>query len=139
MIIEGKNDKLVRELMPYGKVLVVDDVCVNIEIVKLLLIPYELQIDESESGFDAIDKINSGKEYDIIFMDNMMPKMDGYETTVKLRELGYNLPVVALSANKVAENEIGEDGFDEYLAKPINIRELDDILNRYVRDKHKPS
>ena len=136
---DNKKDKLVREPMPYGNVLIVDDIDVNIEITKVLLQPYELNIDEAESGFDAITLLESGNEYDIIFMDHMMPKMDGLETTNKIREMGYTLPIVALTANPLAGQAelFMENGFDDYISKPVDIRHLDNILCRYIRDKNK--
>ncbi|MCL2717558.1 MAG: response regulator [Lachnospiraceae bacterium] len=134
----GKKTKLIREPMPYGKVLIVEDVMVNIEIVKLLLKPYLINTEESESGFDAIEKLKNGKEYDIIFMDNFMPEMNGFETMLKIREMGYTRPIIALTANSCTNQAelFCENGFDDYISKPIDIRQLNDILIKYIRDKH---
>ena len=136
---QKKNKKIVRDLMPYGKVLVVDDMVSNLDVAKLLLKPYQLEIDTVESGFEAINYIKNGKEYDIIFMDHMMPGMDGIETTKIIRELKYNFPIIALTANAVlGQSEIFlANGFDGFISKPIDIRQLNDSLNRYVRDKGK--
>ena len=136
---QTKNKKVVRELMPYGKVLVVDDMVSNLDVAKLLLKPYQLQIETAESGFDAVERIKSGKVYDIVFMDHMMPKMDGVETTKTIRELGYNHPVIALTANAVlGQSEMFlANGFDGYISKPIDIRQLNDSLNRFIRDKER--
>ena len=132
-----RKAKIVREHMPYGKVLIVDDFKSNLDVAKLLLKPYGLQIDTADSGFEAIDLVTGGKTYDIIFMDHMMPEMDGIETTLKLRRLGYNQPVFALTANAIAgQQEVFlANGFDGYITKPIDIRQLNDSLNKFIRDK----
>jgi len=126
--------------MPYGKVLIVDDVETNIYVAKGLMTPYELQIDSADSGFAAIENIKGGNIYDIIFMDHMMPKMDGVEAAKIIRDLGYNNPIVALTANAVAGQAdifLG-NGFDDFISKPIDIRQLNTILNRLIRDKQPP-
>ncbi|MDR2570372.1 MAG: response regulator [Oscillospiraceae bacterium] len=132
--------QVTREPMPYGNVLIVDDVDVNIYVAKGLMTPYDLTIDSAESGFEAIDKIAAGKIYDIIFMDHMMPKMDGIETTKRLRGMGYPGPIVALTANAVVGqiNIFLENGFTDFISKPIDIRQLNMILNKYIRDKQTP-
>jgi len=134
---QKKSKKITRTPMPYGKVLVVDDMKSNLDVAVLLLSPYQLQIDIAESGAAAIKLIKSGKEYDIIFMDHMMPDMDGIETTKKIRALGYKQPIFALTANALAWNQGSflENGFDGYIFKPIDIRQLNDTLNKHVRDK----
>jgi len=126
--------------MPYGSVLIVDDVETNIYVARGLMSPYELKIDSANSGFEAIDKIKSGKEYDIVFMDHMMPKMDGMETTKIIREMGYTKPVVALTANAVSgQSEVFlRNGFDDFISKPIDVRQLNAVLNRLVRDVQTP-
>ncbi|MDR2580385.1 MAG: response regulator [Fibromonadaceae bacterium] len=132
-----KKPLVTRESMPYGKVLVVDDVEMNLYIAKVLMKPYELKIETASSGFEAIKKVKAGNEYDIIFMDHMMPKMDGIETTKRLREMGYTYPIVALTANAVAgQAEIFlENDFDDFISKPIDTRHLNETLNRLIRDK----
>ena len=135
-----KRIQITRDPMPYGKVLIVDDVETNIFVARGLLAPYSLKVDSSESGYDAIEKIKNGKIYDIVFMDHMMPKMDGVETTKILRDMGYDQPIVALTANAVAgqaEIFLG-NGFDDYISKPIDIRQLNTVLNKLIRDKQPP-
>jgi CheY-like chemotaxis protein/anti-sigma regulatory factor (Ser/Thr protein kinase) len=132
-----KTAQIVREPMPYGSVLIVDDVGTNLYVAKGLLAPYELTIDIAESGPETIEKIKAGKVYDIVFMDHMMPEMDGVETTKILREMGYSRPIVALTANAVmgqAEMFLS-NGFDDFISKPIDIRELNAVLNKMIRDK----
>jgi signal transduction histidine kinase/CheY-like chemotaxis protein/HPt (histidine-containing phosphotransfer) domain-containing protein len=129
-----------REPMPYGSVLVVDDVESNIYVAKGLLTPYKLKVESAESGYAAIDKVRSGRLYDIIFMDHMMPGLDGVETTKQLRGMNYDAPIVALTANAVAGQAdifLGS-GFDGFISKPIDIRQMNNILNKLIRDKQPP-
>jgi len=135
-----KRVQITRDPMPYGEVLIVDDVVPNIYVAKGLLTPYEIKFDSADSGFEAIEKIKNGKVYDIIFMDHMMPEMDGIEAVEIIRGLGYNHPIIALTANAVAGQAslFLENGFDDYLSKPIDLRQLNRLLNRMVRDKQTP-
>ena len=129
-----------REYMPYGKVLVVDDVETNLYVARGLLSPYGLSVETVLSGFEAVDKIKDGITYDIIFMDHMMPKMDGIEAAKIIRSLGYSQPVVALTANAVAGQAaiFIENGFDDFISKPIDTRQLNMVLNKLIRDKYPP-
>jgi CheY-like chemotaxis protein/two-component sensor histidine kinase/HPt (histidine-containing phosphotransfer) domain-containing protein len=132
-----KRAQITREPMPYGSVLVVDDVETNIYVAKGLMMPYGLKFDSADSGFAAIDKIKQGKVYDIVFMDHMMPKMDGIEATKIIRGLGYAHPIVALTANAVAgqADVFLANGFDGFISKPIDLRQLNAALNKLIRDK----
>ncbi|GBU21367.1 hypothetical protein R80B4_01256 [Fibrobacteres bacterium R8-0-B4] len=127
-----------RELMPYGSVLVVDDIGTNLYVAKGLLSRYQLKIETVDSGFKAVEKAERGNVYDIIFMDHMMPRMDGIETTRKLREMGYKGAIVALTANAIVGNDemFMRNGFDWFISKPIDARHLNDVLNKFVRDRH---
>jgi CheY-like chemotaxis protein/anti-sigma regulatory factor (Ser/Thr protein kinase) len=128
-----------RELMPYGSVLVVDDVATNLYVTDGLLSLYRLKVETADSGFEAIEKVRSGRVYDVIFMDHMMPVMDGIETVRKLRELGYKGTIVALTANALVGNDemFIQKGFDGFVSKPIDVSRLDEILKTFVRDKHR--
>ncbi|MCL2170013.1 MAG: ATP-binding protein, partial [Defluviitaleaceae bacterium] len=130
--------KIRREYMPYGKVLVVDDVDANVFVAKGLMKPYGLTIETASSGYEALDKIRDGGSYDIIFMDQMMPGMDGVETTGHIRQMGYTRPIIALTAHAiVGQREIFlENGFDDFVSKPIDTRQLDAVLNEWIRDKY---
>ncbi|MCL2488806.1 MAG: ATP-binding protein [Oscillospiraceae bacterium] len=135
-----KRVQITREPMPYGSVLIVDDVETNIYVARGLLSPYGLKIDSVNSGFAAIEKIENGHIYDIVFMDHMMPGMDGIEATALMRDKGYTHPIVALTANAVsgqADTFLG-NGFDDFISKPIDIRQLNAVLNRLIRDKQPP-
>jgi CheY-like chemotaxis protein len=141
MLLEQKDysnsKKIIRELMPYGKVLVVDDMKPNLDVARLLLKPYQLNIETVESGLEAINLVKSGDEYDIIFMDHMMPVMDGMEAVKELRAIGYKRAIIALTANAVVGQQdiFIANGFDGYISKPIDIRQLNDALNKFIRDK----
>ncbi len=127
--------------MPYGKVLVVDDLEINLHVAEELLSLYSLSIETASSGYEAMEKVKSGKNYDLIFMDHMMPQMDGVETTQKLRALGYKGVIVALTANALAGNEkmFAQNGFDGFVPKPIDITYLDEVLIRFIRDRRPTS
>jgi PAS domain S-box-containing protein len=135
-----KMAQIVREPMPYGSVLIVDDLDTNLYVSRGLMAPYGLSIDIALSGFEAINKIRDGKEYDIVFMDHMMPAMDGLETTRILRDMGYAAPIIALTANAlVGQAEMFLDsGFNDFISKPVDLRQLDAVLNKQIRDKQPP-
>ncbi|MDR1587359.1 MAG: response regulator, partial [Treponema sp.] len=139
----SRSKNLVRARMPYGKVLVVDDVATNLDVAKGLMLPYGLTIDCVLSGPDAIEKVRGeDPKYDAIFMDHMMPGMDGIEAARIIRneigtEYAKTVPIIALTANALSGNEelfLGA-GFNAFIAKPIDIMRLDVILNQWVRDK----
>ncbi|MCL2224016.1 MAG: ATP-binding protein [Defluviitaleaceae bacterium] len=136
----AEKAKLERAYMPYGKVLIVDDMNTNLFVAQGLMKPYGLTIETAISGFEALDKIRAGDTYDIIFMDHMMPEMDGMETTQRIRETGYTRAIVALTANALIgqAEEFMKNGFDGFIAKPINIGQLNDSLNTLIRDKQTP-
>ena len=140
--LSGKKNKANMQIhhkpMPYGKVLVVDDVNINLYVAKGLLLPYQLDVETVNSGFQAIDLVKSGKNFDVIFMDHMMPQMDGIETTQQLRALGYTGVIVALTANALVGNEemFLLNGFDGFISKPIDTRHLDTLLNKYIRERY---
>ena len=112
------------------KILVVDDNIINIKLINRLLNDYNPELDSCTSGLECIDKVQETK-YDIIFLDHMMPGLDGVETLAKMKDLVSNLPpVIALTANSYsgAREKYLEDGFYDYLAKPFNVNELKNLL-----------
>jgi signal transduction histidine kinase/CheY-like chemotaxis protein/HPt (histidine-containing phosphotransfer) domain-containing protein len=129
-----------REYMPYGRILLVDDVDTNLYVARGLMDLYGLSTDSVSSGFEAIEKINAGSVYDVVFMDHFMPKMDGIQATKIIRDIGYQKPIVALTANAmIGQAEIFiEKGFNGFISKPIDIHQLDTILNKFVRDTQPP-
>ncbi|MCL2356887.1 MAG: response regulator [Defluviitaleaceae bacterium] len=125
------------EPMPYGKVLVVDDVPTNLYVAEAMLESFSLTVELCESGFEAVEKVKNGLEYDVIFMDHMMPDQDGIETTNILRRMGYTRPIVALTANAVkGQAEIFlNNGFSGFMSKPIDINLLNSYLVRFVKNR----
>ena len=109
------------------RILVVDDNTLNLKVASQLLKRYHAEVECVDSGYHCLEKIMSGEKYDIILLDDMMPKMSGVETLKKLKDVpGFSIPVVALTANAITgmrEKYIG-DGFDDYLAKPIEKDEM---------------
>jgi CheY-like chemotaxis protein/nitrogen-specific signal transduction histidine kinase len=145
------EQNLIRSSMPYGRVLVVDDVETNLFVAKGLMRPYGLAIDCASNGREAVEKIRAmenepaAKKYDVIFMDHMMPEMDGIEAVRIIRneigsEYARNVPIIALTANALKGNEemFLSRGFTAYIAKPIDIFQLDAALNTWIRDKQRP-
>jgi len=119
------------------KVLIVDDNNLNIKVATRLLKNYNMIPDTVLSGFDCLEKVKDNT-YDLILMDDMMPKMSGVETFHKLKEdNNFNIPVVILTANAISgmKEKYLSEGLDDYLAKPIDKLELDRILNEYLNKK----
>jgi signal transduction histidine kinase/ActR/RegA family two-component response regulator len=133
---------LVKEvfLAPEAKVLVVDDVDINIMVAQAMLEEYKIVPDSALSGEEALEKAAANK-YDLIFMDQMMPGMDGIETTARLRKINAHyasVPVVALTANVVntSEEYFRDLGFNSFLYKPIETEKLFKCLAENLpRDK----
>jgi len=132
-----KNEQIIHEHMPFCKVLVVDDVESNLFVAMGLLLPYGLNIDTAKNGIEAIEQIKNNDDYDMVFMDHMMPKMDGMKAVKIIRDMGYTFPIIALTANIVGRQreKYLSNGFDGVIAKPIDSRELDRLLTHYLRDK----
>jgi signal transduction histidine kinase/DNA-binding response OmpR family regulator/HPt (histidine-containing phosphotransfer) domain-containing protein len=153
-----RRGNIIRRRMPYGKVLVVDDVMMNLDVIKGLMVPYGLQVDTAMSGREAVDRIcREDARYDLVFMDHMMPEMDGIEACARIRAWEESLrkkrplefpqetqevfpqgiPIVALTANAIAGNRelFLNSGFNDFISKPIDIKQLDMALNKWVRDK----
>jgi len=124
---------------PDAKVLVVDDLSTNLKIANGLLQPYKMEVDLRISGPDAIEAVKA-KRYDIVFMDHSMPEMDGVETTGLIRTLDNNDPyysnltIIALTAHTAAgmKEMFLQNGFNDYISKPINIGELNSILEKWI-------
>jgi signal transduction histidine kinase/CheY-like chemotaxis protein/HPt (histidine-containing phosphotransfer) domain-containing protein len=122
-------------IAPTAVVLIVDDVRTNIQVAQGLLSFYEMTVDACLSGQEAIDAVKRRK-YDLVFMDHMMPEMDGVEATRHIRELnnGKNLPIIALTANAVSgmREMFLQNGFDDFLSKPIDTAMLNAVLERWL-------
>ena len=133
----SKGLEFVPEPMPYGKVLVVDDVASNLYVMEAMLDFFGVIVELCESGEEAIEKVKQGKVYDIIFLDHMMPNMDGIETAKILRDMDYTHPIVACTANalKGQAEMFKENGFSGFMSKPIEINRLNSHLVRYIKEK----
>ncbi|MBQ3841438.1 MAG: response regulator [Ruminiclostridium sp.] len=125
-----------KKRYPNAKVLVTDDNDMNLKVAKNLLKLFGITADLASSGEEAISLMRR-KNYNILFLDHMMPKMDGIETLKRLKEQELIPPettVIALTANAVmgAKEAYMEAGFDDYLSKPIEIDHLDEKLEKYL-------
>ncbi len=134
--VEEDDSKLFHFVAPEAKVLVVDDNEVNLAVVVGLLEPLQMSVETAMSGKQAVELI-SAKHYDIIFMDHMMPEMDGVETTHIIRRFHqeYNdVPIIALTANVVEEAKtmLLVEGMDDFLGKPIELRALTEVVKRWL-------
>jgi len=134
--------KLVRQDLNYAKILVVDDMQTNLDVAAGLLRKYKMQVDCLLSGKDALERIRSGSPaYNAVFMDHMMPGMDGIEAADAIRSLdseyARKIPIIALTANAIqgTENMFLEHGFQAFISKPIDIMELDSVINKWVRNE----
>lgn len=129
-----ENDTLAS--YPGSHVLVVDDNDLNLKIIDKLLKKYNIMTTLVASGQNCLDLINDHEHFDLILMDDMMPEMNGKETFAKLKEIdGFKIPVVALTANALSgmKEQYLKLGFNDYLAKPINKEELDEVLKKYLK------
>ncbi len=128
---------------PEARIMIVDDNKVNLEVAKGLIGQYQPDITAVMSGDEALNVFFREHNFDIIFMDHMMPKMDGIECVGHLRKLDVDgaadVPIVALTANAVkdARKMFIASGMDDYLPKPIKLEDLADIMNRWIPDKYK--
>lgn len=135
----SKNVQIKQFCMPDASILVVDDNSTNLLVAKKLISLYRADIDTAESGIQALKMIQK-KDYDIVFMDHMMPELDGIETAQAIRSLGgkySRLTIIALTANVVsgAAELFRESGIDDFLGKPIEMSELNRILSRYIPEE----
>ena len=127
---------------PEVKILVVDDIATNLMVVEGLLEPFGLNADFCESGKEAVEAVKV-KDYDLILMDHMMPEMDGVEAVRIIREMGgafAALPIIALTANAIigAKEMFLQNGFNDFLSKPIDIPKLNSVLAKWLpKDKQK--
>ena len=134
-IVERTKDEFVDLDLSGKRILVVDDNKLNLKVCSKLLVDYKCEIDIVESGFECLDKINNKEGYDLILLDDMMPKMSGTQTLAKLKEIdGFKIPVVALTANAIngMREKYLESGFDDYLSKPIDKLELNRVLDEIL-------
>jgi len=133
--------KLVRVNLSYARVLVVDDMETNLDVATGILGNYKMQVDCLTNGPAAIERIRGGTPvYNAIFMDHMMPGMDGIEAADRIRALGTEyarkIPIIALTANAIqgTDKMFYAHDFQAFITKPIDVVEMDTILRKWVRD-----
>ena len=132
-------ETVIKFIAPKAKILVVDDINTNLKICEGLLLPYKMHVDSCLSGAESIELVKRN-EYDIVFMDHMMPEMDGVEATKHIRKLGsenaryLDLPIIALTANAMSgvKEMFLSNGFSDFISKPIDTRKLDSILEKWL-------
>ncbi|MDR0453306.1 MAG: response regulator [Deferribacteraceae bacterium] len=123
--------------LPNARLLVVDDIATNLKVAEGLLAPYNAAVDTCQSGMKAIEMVRS-RHYDLVFMDHMMPGMDGIETTAAIRALNgkrfKDMPIISLTANAVTgmREMFISKGFNDFLPKPIDLYKLDEILIKWI-------
>ena len=141
ILTESQNDTSNKETkIKTGKMLVVDDNDLNCTVAQGILEALGMTVDVACSGAECLELLQSGKQYDIVFMDHMMPEMDGVETFHRIRGLGgyfRQIPVVLLTANAVSgvKEKMIKEGFDAFLPKPIDIDELTMILKQFMGEE----
>ena len=129
-------------IAPDAKILIVDDNAINLRVESSLMKNYRFTIDTALSGMEALEKLES-KDYDMVFMDHMMPEMDGVDTLHRIRDKAgiyyANIPVIALTANAVAgaKEMLIAEGFQDFLSKPVEIASMHRILEKYLPDAKK--
>jgi len=127
---------------PEANILVVDDILTNLKVVEGLLSPYKTQVSLCKSGEMALEAVKS-KRYDLVFMDHMMPGMDGVETTLHIRKLGASdsyfseLPIVAFTANAVVRMRefFLDNNFSDFMSKPVDMIKLNAILEKWIPEE----
>jgi signal transduction histidine kinase/CheY-like chemotaxis protein len=159
-VLNGKTDNkgyikssgTLRFTCPRARILVVDDIATNLQVAAGLLAPYQAKVDTCLNGLQSIEMVKcaagENRDYDIIFMDHMMPEMDGIETAAEIRkwekmskEAGKGkkpIPIIALTANAIVgmKEMFLENGFNDFLAKPIDVSKLDLIVDKWIgKDK----
>jgi CheY-like chemotaxis protein len=130
-------------------IFVVDDFATNLKVAEGLLLPYHATVDICLSGAEAIGLVKR-RNYDLVFMDHMMTVMDGIEATAAIRAWEnenqteqvppkQRIPIIALTANAVSgvREMFLQNGFDDFIAKPIDISKLDEILSRWLPKEKK--
>lgn len=137
-LLGSHNANELSFVAPDAKVLLVDDNIVNLKVAEGLFKTYMVKVDTATGGFEAIDKIKDNMDYDIIFMDHMMPQIDGVDTTKIIRntpnEYCRKVPIIAFTANAVKDAQLMflESGFDDFLSKPIEVKALKQVMLQWI-------
>jgi len=135
---DRKGEDITPLWLPQVKLLIVDDLPANLLVAQGLLAPYGSQVDTAASGREAIELVKN-HNYDLIFMDHMMPEMDGVETVSAIRKIeSYaHTPIIALTANALRgmKEFYLENGFQDYLSKPISPEALNEVINKWLGEE----
>jgi CheY-like chemotaxis protein len=140
--ISEKKYSAVKFTAPEARIHIVDDIVTNLTVAKGLLAPYQIPIDCCTGGLEAIRLVEKNR-YDLVLMDHLMPGMDGVKTVKAIRELPaeyiLSLPIIALTANAMSgiREMFLENGFNDYLSKPIELNKLDRILREWIPEAKK--
>jgi len=153
--IDSRTGGAARFTFPGARLLVVDDISTNLKVALGLLSPYKAEVDTCLNGLQAIEfvkrSVEEKRKYDIVFMDHMMPEMDGIEATAAIRKFetdnnvsggdGKQIPIIALTANAVMgmKEMFIEKGFNDFLAKPIDVNKLDEMLGIWIPKEKRES
>lgn len=139
---KDSNEKQVSFIAPEAKILIVDDNAVNLKVACGFMSQYKMEMDTAISGFEALEMVTK-KQYNLIFMDHMMPEMDGLDTTKAIRSISgeyyKEVPIVALTANAIsgAKEMFLSNSMQDFLSKPIDAKKLNNILKRWIPDELK--
>ena len=137
--IEEKTTEVTKEMDLTGKkIIIVDDNSLNLKVASRLLKIYNSDIETLDNGYDLINKIKNKEHYDLILLDDMMPKISGKDTLKELKNIpDFNIPTVVLTANAIEGMKEGylNAGFDDYLSKPIDKNELNRIITKFFSNK----
>ena len=134
---EKSQEKDMNFIAPEARILIVDDNEMNRKVAVGLLKPFQMQLDVAENGKKALEMIEANK-YDLVFMDHMMPVMDGVEATKQLRKMEgdyyQKVPVIALTADAMQESQkmFKEAGMNDFVAKPIDLRQLSKAIRKWL-------
>lgn len=135
-----ENDETRKFIAPEARILIVDDNAVNREVADGLMKPLDMHVDEACSGFECL-KMMDERQYHIVFMDHMMPEMDGIQTLHEIKKLPSSVwrstAVIALTANAGADarNTYLREGFTDYMMKPVDVNQLYRMIERYLPDE----
>ena len=133
---DAEKERLISFTAPDAKILIVDDNPINITIAEGLLSPLKMQVDAAGGGREAIEKVEAN-EYDIVFMDHMMPEIDGCDAAVAIRDMGKKIKqpiIIALSANVLEEArfQFEEAGMNDFVAKPVDVRVITEKTKKWL-------
>lgn len=139
---KDSNENQVSFIAPEAKILIVDDNAVNLKVACGFMSQYQMEMDTAISGFEALEMVTK-KKYNLIFMDHMMPEMDGLDTTKAIRSINgeyyKNVPIVALTANAIngAKEMFLSNLMQDFLSKPIDAKKLNNVLKRWIPNELK--